>query len=158
MNTKYNNKDIVYKTIFIDKTESLLGDLASSLTYLINPNSEAYRIYNKNKDCIGAIDFTLNKNYLWIEFLDIIENFQYKGYGKSIINHLFSIFNIDEIRGYASQSAVAFWGSIGAEFIDDCTNCDYYGCVYNPNRDSNHPIEIDCRCDDWSDRNFILRK
>lgn len=70
-------------------------------------------LIKENKKTVGIISLRNNKNYVYIEMIEIF--MKNKGYGKKTVNLLFDIYKKD-IKGVAKPGAEIFWEKMGANF------------------------------------------
>ncbi|PYE51586.1 hypothetical protein HUB98_06110 [Paenibacillus barcinonensis] len=68
---------------------------------------------------IGTIHYKIKDGTLFISNLEIYEEYEKKGYGRTVIKNLKSIKNISILTGEAIDSSKRFWLKIGAIFIED---------------------------------------
>lgn len=107
----------------------------------LNFDEYAYKLYNKDGDYIGLIDYTeIDYETVYINRLWILPEHRRKGYASEVIALLMRKFGGYYIEGCAiNLVAFKFWGSLGVKF-DSCEfDCDDYGdcggcvdsCIYD---------------------------
>ena len=95
-------------------------------------SSEAFAIVNNDNKVIGFIDYSVKKNTIIVDMLEILKSNRGKGYGKEIIQFLFSKHqNVNMIVGESMSSATKFWTRLNSQILSPCGNCKRNNCEKN---------------------------
>lgn len=75
------------------------------------------RFYISNNNVVvGMIDYYIDDDEIFIDYLKIYDEFQRSGYGRKAIMYLLEKHPDKYIRGKSLRDSVGFWYKLGAEF------------------------------------------
>ena len=92
-----------------------------------------------------------------LSMLEVLDEHRRQGYATKAIQNMFEKNeHIQEIHGFATDEAIDFYLSLGAEFHETCENCEFTECkrhTENPQYDDSAR-----HCDGWHEYEFSLSR
>lgn len=105
---------------------------------------------------VGFYNFYMDGPELHLQELEILMEYQGKGYGTEFIKLLFEHHpEVNVITGQATEESAAFYEALGAEWSDTCADCSHTDCTQHPQGTGadDHKEET---CDEYSEHIFFI--